>query len=284
MSVNAAFIVGLVFVPGLWSVVEYLFPLAMIAFLAIGVIAFRRIGSFLGRILSEGGKFDVAANNSFAQLLPAFALAMVAVGLAAPAALSTVPATVAVALTLSITVGTIAALYALVAAILAFTSMVQHGTAKESAPTLMVIVPLLTILGIMMMRQQHGLHTTFDAQSSAVGTMALTTIILAVQGVFVALGLLVLHRQRYADAYLRGDGNSAGSYALVCPGVALSVMVHFWVNKGLVDAGAIAKFGTAYWGLTAVAIAFQFAMIALVLYLNRRHFRAASPAVAVPAE
>lgn len=284
MSVNAAFIVGLVFVPGLWSVVEYLFPLAMIAFMAIGVIAFRRIGSFLGRILSEGGKFDVAANNSFAQLLPAFALAMVAVGLAAPAALSTVPATVAVALTLSITVGTIAALYALVAALLAFTSMVQHGTAKESAPTLMVIVPLLTILGIMMMRQQHGLHTTFDAQSSAVGTMALTTIILAVQGVFVALGLLVLNRQRYADAYLRGDGNSAGSYALVCPGVALSVMVHFWVNKGLVDAGAIAKFGTAYWGLTTIAIAFQFAMIALVLYLNRRHFRAAAPAAAVPAE
>lgn len=81
MTVNAGFILGLVFVPGLWSVVEYLFPLAMIAFALIAASAFRRIGDFLGRVLSEGGVFDVTANNSFAQLVPAFALSMTAVGL-----------------------------------------------------------------------------------------------------------------------------------------------------------------------------------------------------------
>jgi len=32
MSINGLFIVGLVFVPNLWSVVEFLFPLAMVAF------------------------------------------------------------------------------------------------------------------------------------------------------------------------------------------------------------------------------------------------------------
>lgn len=84
MSVNVGFILGLVFLPGLWSVVEYLFPLAMIAFGLIAFIAFRQIGGFLGRVLSEGGVFDVTANNSFAQLLPAFALSMTAVGMAAP--------------------------------------------------------------------------------------------------------------------------------------------------------------------------------------------------------
>ncbi|MBT8412142.1 MAG: hypothetical protein KJP02_10155, partial [Octadecabacter sp.] len=229
MSVNAGFIVGLVFVPGLWGVVEYLFPMALFAFLLIGVIAFRQIGDFLGRVLSEGGVFDVTANNSFAQLLPAFALAMVAVGLSAPAAMSTVPATVGISLVLSMVVGTISALYALVAAIVAFNSMLHHGTAKESAPTLMVVVPILTILGIMMLRQEHGLHTTFEAHSGRADTLLLTTSILAIQGVFAALGLLVLHRQKYADAFLKGDKNSAGSYALVCPGVALSVMTHFWI-------------------------------------------------------
>lgn len=284
MSVNAGFIVGLVFVPGLWGVVEYLFPLALAAFALIGVIAFRQIGRFLGRVLSEGGVFDVTANNSFAQLLPAFALAMVAVGLSAPAAMSTVPATVGLALILSIAVGTISALYALVAAVVAFNSMLHHGTARESAPTLMVVVPILTILGIMLMRQQHGMHTTFEAHGTNIGTLTLTTMILAVQGVFLALGLLVLRRQKYADAFLKGDNNSAGSYALVCPGVALSVMTHFWINKGLVGAGIIAKFGLAYWALTAVAIGFQISMVLLVLYLNRRHFRRPATAVAVPAE
>ncbi len=284
MTVNAMFIVGLVFVPGLWGVVEYLFPLALVAFAIIGVIAFRRIGDFLGRVLSQGGVFDVTANNSFAQLLPAFALAMVAVGLSAPAAMSTVPLTVGISLVLSIFVGTIAALYALVAAVIAFNSMLHHGTAKESAPTLMMVVPILTVLGIMLLRQDHGLHTTFEGHSAKAANLLLTTTILSIQLAFTALGLLVLRRQKYAEAFLRGDGNSPGAYALICPGVALSVMTHFWVNKGLVGAGIIAKFGLAFWALTAVAIVFQVAMVLLVLHLNRRHFRKPSLAGTVPAE
>ncbi len=284
MTVNALFILGLVFVPGLWSIVEYLFPFAMVAFAVIAGIAFRRIGAFLGRVLSEGGVFDVTANNSFAQLLPAFALSMTAVGMAAPAAMSTTPTTVGISLVLSIALGSIAALYALVAAIVAVNSMLHHGTAKESAPTLMVVVPILTILGIMTMRQDHGLHTTFDAHGGVADTLILTTTILAIQAVFIALGLLVLRRQAYADDFLRGPGNSAGSYALVCPGVALSVMLHFWVNKGLVGAGLIAKFGIAYWAFSAVAIAAQVAMILLVLHLNRRHFGQPRGEQVVPAE
>ena len=180
--------------------------------------------------------------------------------------------------------GAIAGLYALVAAVVALGSMLQHGTARESAPTLMVVVPILTILGIMTIRQEHGLHTTFEAHGGVADNLILTTTILAVQGVFLALGLLVLKRQNYADAYLRGDGHSAGSYALVCPGVALSVMLHFWINKGLVGAGLIAKFGVAYWSLTSLAIAAQISMIVLVFLLNKRHFGRRADGHAVPAE
>ena len=284
MTVNGLFVAGLVFVPGLWSVVEYLFPLALIAFVAIAVLAFARIGAFLGRVLSEGGVFDVTANNSFAQLLPAFALAMVAVGLSAPAAMSTVPLTVGISLVLSVALGTVAALYGFVAAVVAFNSMLHHGTARESAPTLMIVVPILTVLGIMMMRQSHGLHTTFEAHGARADNLLLTTTILAIQFTFAALGLLVLRRQGYADAFLRGPGNSAGASALVGPGVALSVMTHFWINKGLVGAGLIAKFGVAYWALSGVALAFQIAMILLVVHLNRRHFRTPRATGAVPAE
>lgn len=185
------------------------------------MLAFRQIGAFLGRVLSEGGIFDVTAHNSFAQLLPAFALSMTAVGMSAPAAISTVPVTVGISLIASIMLGTVAGLYALIASITAFNSMLHHGTAKESAPTLMVVVPIMTVLGIMTMRQEHGLHITFGANGSAADNLLLTTPILAVQIVFLALGLLVLQRQKYADSYLRGDGNSAGAYALICPGVAL---------------------------------------------------------------
>lgn len=272
MTINALFIVGLVFVPNLWSIVEYLFPIAIVAFIGVGIWAFRLIGDFLGRVLTNGGVFDVTAHNSFAQLLPAFALSMVAVGLAAPAAMSTSTVTVGTSLILSTFFGFAAILYTVVAASTAFTSMLQYGTAREAGPTLMIIIPILTVLGITFLRQFHGMHTTFESHSAAVETMVFLARLLTVQVLFLMLGVQVLRRQGYFQDFVFGSKTSPGSYALVCPGVALSVMIHFFINKGLVAAQIIPKFGGAYWGLTALALISQFLMIVLVFRLNRQHF------------
>ncbi|MYM56793.1 TsoY family (seleno)protein [Thalassovita mangrovi] len=284
MTINAMFVVGMVYVPGLWTVVEYLFPMAIVAFLLVGIWALRTIGDFLGRVLTKGGVFDVTAHNSFAQLLPAFALSMVGVGLAAPAAMSTNTITVGVGLILSTFFGIAAIIYTVVAATTAFNSMLHYGTAKEAGPTLLVIVPIVTILSILFMRQGHGLHVSFAAHSTAADTMMFLARMLTVQVVFLLLGLLVLRRQGYFSDFVFGSKTSPGSYALICPGVALSVMLQFFVNKGLTEAGLIDKFSVAYWVVTAVAIAAQFLMIALVLRLNRQHFGKADESVVVPAE
>jgi hypothetical protein len=284
MSVNVGFILGLVFVPGLWSVVEYLFPLAMIAFLAIGWLAFRMIGDFLGRVLTGGGGFSHKANNSYAQLLPAFALAMVGVGLAAPAALSTSATVAGIAVIASTFFMVAAVLYGAVALILGVHAMMEHGAAPEAAPTLMVVIPMLTVLGILSLRQSHGLGVHFDVHATAAETLTFLGLLLSVQVLFLALGLTVLRRQNYVATWLTGDRLSAGSYALVCPGVALSVMLHFFLNKGLVAAGLVTKFSVAYWAISGLALGFQAAMILLVLYLNRRHFARNRATVAVPAE
>jgi len=285
MSVNVAFIVGLVFVPNLWSIVEYLFPMAMVAFALIGILAFRTIGDFLGRVLSSGGLFDVTANNSFAQLLPAFAIAMIGVGFAAPAAMSLNTVTVGVALVLSTFFGIAAIIYTIVAAITAFNSMLHYGTAREAGPTLMIIVPIMTVLGILFMRQDHGLHVTFGVHATAGETMVFLARLLTVQVIFLMLGLLVLRRQGYFRDFVLGSGTSPGSYALVCPAVALSVMLHFFINKGLVQAGVVDKYSAIYWGLSALALTSQAIAVALVLRLNRQHFAAhpAQPAL-VPGE
>jgi hypothetical protein len=284
MSVNVGFILGLVFVPGLWSVVEYLFPLAMIAFLAIGWLAFRMIGDFLGRVLTSGGGFSHKANNSYAQLLPAFALAMIGVGLAAPAALST-SATIAGLGVITSTFFMVAAVvYGTVALILGVHAMMEHGAAPEAAPTLMVVIPMLTVLGILSLRQSHGLGVHFGVHAAPGETLGFLGLMLSVQVLFGLLGLVVLRRQNYAATYMTGERLSAGSYALVCPGVALSVMLHFFLNKGLVAAGLVDKFSATYWAVSALAIAFQVAMIVLVVFLNRRHFGRPQEIVAVPAE
>ena len=283
MAVNGGFILGLVFVPGLWAVVEYLFPLAMVAFLAIGILALKQYGAFLGRVLTEGG-FNCAANNNFGQILPAFAFSMVGVGLSAPAALSTTTAVAGASIAVSTFFLMTSALIAAVAMILGLRSMMENGANADTAPTLLIIVPLLTVLGILMMRQAHGLHVHFDVHGGQGATLALTSKLLATQVAILLFGGLVLVKQGYAGRFLFGSENSAGAYALVCPGVALSVMLHFFVNNGLVKAGIVDKFGIAFWGLTALAIAAQVAMIWLVMLLNRRHFSGPKGAAPVPAE
>jgi hypothetical protein len=142
----------------------------------------------------------------------------------------------------------------------------------------------MTVLGIMSLRQTHGLDGLGDGHTAATDNLLFLTRLLAIQLVFLALGLLVLKRQNYFGDFVFGSNLSAGSYALVCPGVALSVMLHFWINKGLVATGMITKFSVVYWGLSGIALVLQFAMIALVVRLHRQHFQAGRAPVAVPGE
>lgn len=273
MSINVLFIVGLVFVPGLWNVVEYLFVPAMLAFLAVGVLGFVNIGQFLGRVLVEGG-FDRANNNNFAQLLPAFAFAMVAVGLAAPAAMSTIPVIQGISLVASTFFFVTSAILATIALILGFAAMMKHGAAKETSPTLLVVIPIVTILSIVLIRQNHGLHVSFDLHSVPVETLMMLTVALSIQGVFALLGVMVLRRQGYMSHFVTGAEKSPGSFALVCPGVAFSVIFQFFINKGLVAANLVDKYSLVYWALTALALIAQFAMIWLLAKLNNKHFGA----------
>jgi hypothetical protein len=283
MSVNVGFIIGLTFVPGLWNIVEYLFPAAILAFLAIGYIAFRELGHFVGARLQKGG-FNCAANNSFAQMLPAFALSMIGVGLAAPAAMSTSPLVAGISLVLSTFFIVAAVLIALIVMVMSIRPMLENGVNVEAAPTLMVVIPLITVVGIALMRQNHGMHMHFDVHGGAGETLRMLTQFLSMQVVFALFGLAVLARVGYLARFVTGPETSPGSYALVCPGVALSVMTHFWLNKGLVEAGLIAKFSGAYWGISAIAVALQLSMIVLVWMLATKHFRAIPTEAAVPAE
>lgn len=283
MTVNVGFILGLVFVPGLWSIVEYLFPMAMIAFLAIGIYALRLMGRFLRRIMVEGG-FDMKANNSFAQMLPAFAFAMVGVGLAAPVAMTGNALVAGIAIPLSLFFLTAATIGTIIAMFLGMSSIVQNGTAPEAAPTLLVIIPILTVMSITWMRLTHGMHVHFDLHSSGGDTLVFLARVLGLQLIVGAIGLTVLRAQGYWSEFISSSKKSAGAYALICPGVALNVSLFFFINKGLVANEIIAKFGVAFWGLTGIAVALQIAMIWLMFRLNAKLLDSDIDAGLVPAE
>ncbi|MEE4379035.1 MAG: hypothetical protein V2J55_16205 [Candidatus Competibacteraceae bacterium] len=271
MALNVGFIIGLVFIPKLWSIIEYLFPLALIGFLATGFWALRLMGDFWGRILIQGG-FDCSSNNSFSQLLPAFALSMVGVGLAAPAAMSHTTWVAGVSYVVSSFFIVSALLLTVIKLIIGLRAMMENGASEESAPSLWIVIPILTVTSITLIRQEHGIHVHFEGHALAVDTFTMLTRFFVMQVAFALFGWMVLHRFRYFSRFVSGPEHSAGSFTLVCPGVALVVMTQFLINKGFVAVNLVEKFGMVYWVLTAFALLLQAATIGLVLILNAKHF------------
>ncbi|WP_018945590.1 hypothetical protein [Thioalkalivibrio sp. AKL17] len=273
MTINAGFIVGAVFVPGLWNVVEYLFPLAMLAFLAVGAFALVIYSRFLARLFTEGD-FDFTGNNNLSQLLAVFAFAMIAVGLAAPGAMSENLAINAAGIFFSLTFAALALVLGLVMFVLGFKSTLRYGIAEAASPSLWIAIPILTLLGIAFIRHQMGLHHGFGAPLNEAMLFVFTSLVLGAQLVFGLIGYVVMKKLGYFRDYIHGEKKSPVSYALICPGVALVVFSWFFINLGLVSNGVVEQFSVAYFALLAPVVYLQVVTIATLFRLNRKLLRA----------
>lgn len=269
MSVNVLFVLGALFVPGLWSVVEWLFPLAILAFTLIGLLALRILLTYFARVLI-GGKVDFATNNSLAPMISLFALAMITVGLAAPASMSHNSTTIAVAIALSLFFFTIAALLSLIKLVNGFASMMAQGINESASPSLWIMIPILTLLGISTIRLTHGLHHGFDNPLNMSSLYVLSAIILSAQILFGLLGYAVMQRLNYFRDYLHGDKGNAGSFALVCPGVAFFVFGMFFLNIGLTQNQIISQGSWLYFLLMLPFVWVQIKTIQVFFGLKRR--------------
>jgi hypothetical protein len=279
MSINVLFVLGATLVPGLWSVVEYLFPLAIVAFLAVGVLALRIFARYLTRVMTRGG-FEAMDNNHLGQMIAIFAFAMVAVGLAAPGAMSHHVEVNAVGIFFSIFFASVAILFGLVKMVLGFRCILRNGIAEEASPSLWIVIPILTLLGIAFIRMSFGLHHGFEAPMSVPGLFVLTSTVLALQLLFGLIGYGVMKRMGYFQDYLHGDKRHPGSYALICPGVALFVFGMFFVAFGLLKNGLMDRFGIAHWVALSPLMVLQFITVVTLLRLNRRLLRPAPAAKA----
>jgi hypothetical protein len=256
MTVNAGFITGALFVPGLWSYVEVLFPLAMSAFVMLGIWAMRLYLSFFSHTVSNNS-FNKSANNSLAQLMPGFAFAMISVGLAAPAAMSHDKVTVASSIFLSSLFMIPALFVTLVKLVIGIGHMLEHGANKSALPTLWVGVPILTTLSIAVLRIDHGMvHTLHISESSDTPFLFLSMVLVA-QIFLILLGGAVMVKMNYFRSLWKGEEKTPVVFAIICPGVAFSTSQFFFINKGLVAAGLIEKFGVTFWTFSGFAIVVQ---------------------------
>lgn len=280
MSINVLFVVGAVFVPGLWDVVEYLFPFALVGFLAVGVYALRLYGGYITRMITTG-TFDFVANASLSQLVPVFAFAMIAVGFAAPGAMSHQVEINAIGIFLSVFFLSLAMLLGIVKLVLGVSSMLRHGLDVAASPSIWIVIPILTLFGIAAVRLTMGLHHGFHEPVSRPGLFVLTSAILSLEILFGLIGYAVMKRLGYFRDYLRGEKNHPGAFALVCPGVAFFVFGMFWIVFGLVQNGLVERFGLVFFLLMLPLAWVQLKTLATLLRLNRKLLSA--PPVALTA-
>ena len=249
MTINVFFIVFALFVPHLWDYVEYLFPGALLAFVVAGFFVLKIFAEYLSRLLAHGD-FDFGQNNSLAQMLSVFAFTMVGVGFAAPAAMSKTLAVNAIGAFGSIFFISAAVLLLLIKLVLGFKSMFRDGIAPEATPTLWIIIPILTLVGISLVRLFFGFEHRFHAEMPKTDMFVLTSVVISLQILFGLLGYAVMKRVKYFKTYVFGDKQSVASLALICPGVAFTVFYLFLIQYGFVFTGVVTKFSVAYFILT----------------------------------
>ena len=273
MSVNVAFILGALFVPSLWTIVESLFPLALLAFLVIGAYAIHIFITFFARVIAFG-HFDCAQNNSLSQMLSIFAFSMVAVGLAAPGAMSHSTFISGVGLIFSIGFASVAILLSIIKIVLGFQAMFKHGINREAAVSLWIMIPILTILGIVHYRVLMGLHHNFGMPVHPWNHVIVFTVVVMLQLFFALLGFKVMRLIGYCKEFLSGDSKSVTAYAAICPGVAFFVMGNFLIHRGLISANLLTQFSLSYWIFYLILILVQIKTIQVLFRLNDKMLKA----------
>jgi hypothetical protein len=267
MSVNVVFVLGSLFIPGLWSVVEWLFPAALVVYALTGLYALRIYGAYFSRLLINGD-FNFDENNNLSQLLAIFAFSMIATGLAGPGAMSHSLTVNALGIFGSLFFLSLAALLAVVKLVLGMKSMLRQGISTKSSYTLWILIPILTLFGISVIRITMGLHHGFEAPLSKPGLFVFTSVVFSLEILVGILGYRVMKQLGYFDEYLRGDRRDAGSFALICPGVAFFVFGFFFIIFGLVKNGLVTPMSPGFFLLLAPLIWVQMKTIAVFLKLN----------------
>lgn len=269
MTVNVCFVLGAVFVPGLWNIVEYMFPLALAAFMVAGYYALKIFMNYFTRILAKGG-FDFTTNNNLSQMISIFAFAMVSVGFAAPGAMSHYITINAIGIIGSIFFASIALLLLLIKITIGFTNMFEKGISVEASPSLWIIIPILTLLGIAFVRISFGLDHHFNAPLANSSLFTFTSVVVSIQIVFGILGYKVMKELNYFEEFVEGPNRSPVSFALICPGVAFMVFGMFFINFGLTFNGVVAKYSLAYFLLMLPFMFIQYRTVVYFFKLKRK--------------
>jgi len=270
MTINVLFILWAIFIPKLWVIVEYLFPGALVWFALVWVLALKLFSEYFLRLITQKWNADFVENNNLWQLISAFAFVMIAVWFAASSAMSTNITTATIWLVASTFFIVLASSVALLKIIVWFNAILKNGLDESASPTLWIMIPILTLIGITVVRNMHWLHGHFESEFSAWTYIMFTTVIVSMQIMFGYIGYVVMKNNWYFEHYIDWKEKNPGSFALICPWVALVVFAFFFLHLGLVKTWVVDKFSIMYFILLLPVMYLQYKTIVTMLKLNKK--------------
>ncbi|WP_284140230.1 MULTISPECIES: hypothetical protein [unclassified Virgibacillus] len=277
MTINVLLIFAGLFIPNLWNVVEYMFPFALLGFSAVGIYALIIFKGYMTRFLMKEG-FDPVKNNSLSQLLAVFAFVMIAVGFAAPGAMSSTLWVSTIGIVFSIFFATLAIVLFVAHLILGTAAMFEHGIDKIGSPSIWMAIPIMTILGITFVRLFMGVNHNLlqEANPSPLPLFIVLAVFVSIQLVFGIIGYAVLKKIGYFEDMIHGEGKNAGTYGLICPGVAFMVLGMFFIHWGFVQNGIVTKFSPIYFIMLVPYVFVQLKTLSIMFKINKKHFSVSS--------
>lgn len=255
MGINVGFILWGVFIPWLWNVIEYLFPVAILWFLAAWIFAFQVYLPFIARSFTGG--FDEEKNNKLWQLKASLTFLMVAVWLAAPVTMSTNITTAWVALVLSLFFLVVWIFFGLVHLSLWLQMIFKKWLAIDASPSLWVPIPIFTLIGVTIIRYLLWVTRVFEGEIWWLTFLTVITIFITLQIIFALIGFVVMKKNGFFQNYLHGKEKTLNLFALICPWVAWVVLGFFFVHQWLIKAEIIEKFGVIHIILIAILALLQ---------------------------
>lgn len=270
MSMNASFILAALTFPGLYDVIEYIFPFALIGFFIIGFYALKiYIQYFTHMVIS--GDFDSSANNNFSQLIAIFAFAMIAVGFSAPGAMSSNGIVSGIAIFMAIFFLIIALSLTLLKIVFAMRDILTHGITKETSVSIWIMLPIFTLSGITLIRLTFGFyhHIIHDTVPTA-WLFLVTASLFSLELMFGAIGYFVMKKMGYFKDYIYGKEKSSLSFAIICPGVAFFVLGFFFIMAGLVKNGLIGMFSPTFFIMLILIAIVQYKTIRVFFILEKK--------------
>jgi hypothetical protein len=252
MSMNVCFILGAMFIPGLFSelslfglemqLIDAMLVSAGVYFSWMLFLAVRFFGVYFLRLVE--GEFDFVANANLSQMLALFSFGMIAVGFAA-LCFSKVPAIAAFGLIMSYIVLSLVVVLAFLKFALGFKSIFLHGVKPHDVVTLLLPITVIGMVSVALLRSDIGLFNAFDVSVDYVE--ALLRIIIGVGlSVIVALFALTVMRQKGFFKRMTGEVAVAGDLSLICPFFAFEIQLVLalaaLVGSGLVEHGSATYF------------------------------------------